>query len=94
MIPQRGKRSNNKKGCGKTGLTPDLLWLALCCFLCGEGMEECLFICFVHPHFLRHYRNLNWQPFGYKPCFTNIWPFATLYFRPTPRLSLNHPDSE
>lgn len=26
------------------GLTLDLLWLALCCVLCGEGMEEWKFI--------------------------------------------------
>lgn len=91
VIPQRGKRSN-KKGCGKTGLTPDLLRLALRCVLCGEGTEESLFICFVHPHFLMRYWNLNQQPFGHKPRFSNIWPSATLHFRPTPRLSLNYPD--
>lgn len=62
VIPQRGKRSN-KEGRGKTDLTPDLLWLALRCVVCGEGMEECLFICFLHPHFLRwKYWNLNQQP--------------------------------
>lgn len=51
--PKKGKRSNKKKkkGCGKMGLTPDLLWLALSCVLCGEGMEECLFICLLHPQY-------------------------------------------
>lgn len=64
VIPQRGKRSN-KKGCRKKkmGLAPNLLRLASSCVRGDEGMGECLFICFPHPHFLRHDWNLNQQPF-------------------------------
>lgn len=97
MIPQRGKWSNNKKACGKkTGLTPpDLLWLALPRFLRGEGMEECLFICFVRPHFLRRYWNLSWKPCRLR-AFASLTSslLTTLCFRATPDSALTNQTAE
>lgn len=57
VIPQRGKRI--LKNVERLALQICSGWP--CAALCGEGMEERLFICFLYPHFLRQYWNLNKQ---------------------------------
>lgn len=44
VIPQRGKWSNKKRMWKDGALTPNLLWLALRCVLCGEGMESVIYL--------------------------------------------------
>lgn len=61
------------------GLTPDLLWLALSCVLCGGGNGRVLFICLLHPQYPHTLMEYEPAPFlvtslvfltsGLLPCF-------------------------
>lgn len=55
-----------------------LAGLMLCPLWPGNGRVY-LFVCF-HPNFLRHFWNLNQQPFGHKPCFFDILAFCNALF--------------
>lgn len=87
MIPQRGKWSNNKKACGKTGLTPPICfgWPCPVSSVAREWKSVYLFVLFTHV----------------SSDITGIWAENLFglrallhFFRTTPRLSLNHPDSD
>lgn len=60
------------------GLTPDLLLLALSCVLCGERMNEGLFIYLVHPQYPQTLMEFQPAPFRSHALF------STHHFRPPP----------
>lgn len=50
VIPQRGS-GVIKRGCGKMGVTPNLLWLDLCCVLLCGGNGRVFIYLFSSPTF-------------------------------------------